>query len=123
MLALFQTLPWRGNVRQLLNVLWNIVVLHSGPVVTMNMLPAELRQSVPEPAPASPAQPHLPAAEALDAFAGMTMDQIEQLLVERVIERNGGSLPRAARELALSPSTLYRKRERWLASPPFASGS
>ena len=84
---------------------------------------AELRQSVPEPAPVSPAQPHLPATEALDAFAGMTMDQIEQLLVERVIERNGGSLPRAARELALSPSTLYRKRERWLASPPFASGS
>jgi len=48
----------------------------------------------------------------------MTMDQIEQVLIERVIARNGGSLPRAARELALSPSTLYRKRERWLAAPP-----
>ena len=120
-LALFQTLPWRGNVRQLRNVLWNIVVLNPGPVVTMEMLPAELRQSVPEAVPAPPVPHPLGAAEALDAFAGMTMDQIEQLLVERVIERNGGSLPRAARELALSPSTLYRKRERWLASPPFAS--
>lgn len=118
-LALFRTLPWPGNVRQLLNLLWNIVVLHPGPVVTMGMLPVELRLSVHEPALPQPAAQALPAAEALDAFAGLTMDQIEQLLVERVIERNGGSLPRAARELALSPSTLYRKRERWLASPPF----
>ena len=122
-LALFQTLPWRGNVRQVLNVLWNIVVLNSGPIVTMAMLPAEMRQTPPAAAPAPTAEQPMLENGALDVFAGMTMDQIEQLLIERVIERNGGSLPRAARELALSPSTLYRKRERWLASPPFGTDS
>jgi transcriptional regulator of acetoin/glycerol metabolism len=29
------------------------------------------------------------------------------------IDSNSGSLPAAARSLGISPSTLYRKRERW----------
>ena len=39
---LFRTLEWRGNVRQLLNVLRNVVVLHDGPLVLREMLPADL---------------------------------------------------------------------------------
>ena len=117
-LSLFQKMPWPGNVRQLLNVLWNVVVLHPGPVVKLAMLPADVRLTTPEVAQEIALKPQDQTRNALDELAGMTMDQIEQVLIERVIERNGGSLPRAARELALSPSTLYRKRERWLAKPP-----
>jgi len=119
--ALFQQLPWHGNVRQLLNLLWNVVVLNPGPVVTLAMLPADLEGGATAKASQAATSAPLPLAQAhdlFDALAGMTMDQIEQVLIERVIARNGGSLPRAARELALSPSTLYRKRERWLAAPP-----
>ena len=36
-------------------------------------------------------------------------------MVDLAIRNAGGSLPGAARALGLSPSTLYRKRERWLA--------
>ena len=117
-LSLFQKMPWPGNVRQLLNVLWNVVVLHPGPVVKLAMLPADVRHTTPEAVQEIALKPQDQTRNALDELAGMTMDQIEQVLIERVIERNGGSLPRAARELALSPSTLYRKRERWLAKPP-----
>ena len=117
-LSLFQKMPWPGNVRQLLNVLWNVVVLHPGPVVKLAMLPADVRHTTPEAVQEIALKPQDQTRNALDELAGMTMDQIEQVLIERVIERNGGSLPRAARELALSPSTLYRKRERWLANPP-----
>ena len=47
------------------------------------------------------------------ALRGLTLDQIERIAVEGAIEREGGSLPAAARALGVSPSTLYRKRERW----------
>ncbi len=49
----------------------------------------------------------------LAQFDGMTMDQIENLIIEYFIEKHGGSVPSAARKLGLSPSTIYRKRERW----------
>ena len=40
--AILTTRPWPGNVRQLLNVVRNIVVLHDGPTVTAALLPAEI---------------------------------------------------------------------------------
>ena len=40
--AILTSRPWPGNVRQLLNVIRNIVVLHDGPLVTADMLPTEI---------------------------------------------------------------------------------
>lgn len=45
--------------------------------------------------------------------AGLTLDEIEKMAVEAAIEQNGGSVPKAARSLAVSPSTLYRKLDGW----------
>jgi len=52
-------LPWPGNVRQLLNVLRNIVVLNDGPVVTSAMLPLEIMQFSGEATPQAHAQQDL----------------------------------------------------------------
>ncbi|MEO0362624.1 MAG: helix-turn-helix domain-containing protein, partial [Pseudomonadota bacterium] len=38
---------------------------------------------------------------------------VEQELIEATIKANGGSIPKAARVLKVSPSTIYRKREAW----------
>lgn len=110
--ALFRRLPWPGNVRQLLNVIRNVVVLNDGGLVTQAMLPDDLgdtsiqthlsgsaRQMAPEPL--------------LDALIGKTMAEIEQAVIEATLARHGGSVPKAARELDVSPSTLYRKIEGW----------
>ena len=43
--ALFRQMRWPGNVRQLQNVIRNIVVLHDGEFVTPDMLPLGLRES------------------------------------------------------------------------------
>lgn len=113
---LFRRLPWPGNVRQVLNVMRNVVVLHDGPVVTLDMLPQEALLP-PGPAPAAPPAP-LPAAAPPDLgqmLAGRTLAEIERLAIEAAIARHGGSLPRAARELGVAASTLYRKREAWAA--------
>jgi two-component system, repressor protein LuxO len=107
---LFKTLPWPGNVRQLINVLRNVVVLNQGPLVTPEMLPPDLlseRQS------ATPAAPNTPAPSVLGDLAGRTLAQIERIAIEDALERHGGSVPKAARELDVSASTIYRKLDAW----------
>ena len=48
-----------------------------------------------------------------EAFVGMPLVDIERLVIEATIRACGGSLPKAARVLGVSPSTLYRKRAGW----------
>ncbi len=52
-------------------------------------------------------------ATAADAFVGMSLSEVERLVIEATIRACGGSLPKAARVLGVSPSTLYRKRAGW----------
>ena len=113
MLTLFRRLPWPGNVRQVLNVIRNVVVLHPGGLVTPGMLPENLfAQDEPRPPPAPlPA----PAGQITlsDDLLNRPLAQIERMVIEAVLDRHGGSVPKAARTLELSPSTLYRKLESW----------
>jgi DNA-binding NtrC family response regulator len=109
--ALFQRLDWPGNVRQLLNVMRHVVVLNDGPAVTRAMLPAEL-VSGPE-APRRAAPPQQKSDLPLDGLIGRTLAEIERLVIEETIARHAGSVPKAARMLDVSPSTLYRKMEAW----------
>ena len=116
--ALFQRMTWPGNVRQLLNVLRNVVVLNDGPIVTLAMLPTGVNHAPEAIAPPPPAAAAPLPQATLDSFAGKTLAQIEQIVIEDAIARAGGSVPRAARMLDVSPSTLYRKREAWLPVKP-----
>ena len=108
----FRIMPWPGNVRQLQNLLRNIVVLNDGPVVTPDMLPHE-EIHLDLAGETAPLQGQDPTGTALNALQGRTLAEIEQLVIEHAIARHGGSVPKAARALDLSPSTIYRKRESW----------
>lgn len=101
--------PWPGNVRQLQNSLRRAVVMASGP----SLAPGDIAFA--DPAPTAGDLP-APVAGAVPDFAGLTLEAIERQAIEQAIARAGGSLPEAARALGVSPSTLYRKRERWAAS-------
>jgi two-component system, repressor protein LuxO len=110
---LFLRLPWPGNVRQLLNVIRNIVVLNDGQLVTMDMLPDDLA-----PTPVKWAGPTtVPAARPAEltsvGLVGKTLAEIEREVIEATLASCGGSVPKAARILDLAPSTLYRKMEGW----------
>lgn len=111
--ALLPRLPWPGNVRQLLNVIRNVVVLNEGGWVTPEMLPPGLEAE--RGAPGAFAALPAPAAEgpALASLVGLTLAEAERRLIEATLARHGGSVPRAARILDVSPSTLYRKIEGW----------
>lgn len=119
----FAAHPWPGNVRQLLNLLRSVVMLHDGPELELSMLPAEFlcglnragEQRVSQAGPsAEPTTVNgFEGAIAALAASGRSFAEIERDLIEAVIEHNDGSVPQAARQLGLSPSTLYRKREAW----------
>ncbi len=108
--ALFRRLPWPGNVRQVLNVIRNVVVLNDGGIVRRDMLPRDLAEArAPDDRPPLPA----PDAPELDSLIGKTMAQIERQVIEATLAHHKGSVPRAARMLDIAPSTLYRKMEGW----------
>ncbi len=118
--------PWPGNVRQLLNVIRNVVVLHDDALVRLEMLPDEIAPATAEPhglvgtVTALPAQYHaalLPEPGDLRAqvepLVGRPLADVEREFIEATIAACDGSVPRAARMLELSPSTIYRKLETW----------
>ena len=112
--------PWPGNVRQLLNVLRNVVVLHDGEAVTAEMLPRDLHAGATQPAhkgngaTAPDDRSDAAVPEATDDLIGQPLAEIERIVIERTIARYGGSIPKAARVLDVAPSTLYRKRDAWM---------
>jgi DNA-binding NtrC family response regulator len=111
--ALFRAHPWPGNVRQLLNVIRNVVVLNKGGLVTPGMLPDDIVQDTALSGQAMPGAAELSAHGPRDAFAGLTLAEVERQAVLAALSRNGGSVPRAARDLDVAPSTLYRKLQAW----------
>ncbi|MDB5572523.1 MAG: ATPase [Hyphomicrobiales bacterium] len=133
---------WPGNVRQLQNAVRSIVVLNEGELVTPEMLPREVlagigagRLTMSPVAPALP-PPLLPGAfapvderpaDALQpvpasaAAPGLSrsaqpitpLETVIRQTIEHAIERSGGSIPKAAAALEVSPSTLYRRIQAW----------
>lgn len=104
----FKQYEWPGNVRQLQNVLRNVVVLNEGREITLNMLPPPLNQpseniiSVPK-VNAAPVSVH-------EIFP---LWMTEKQAIEKAIEACDGNIPRAAGYLDVSPSTIYRKLQTW----------
>lgn len=113
---------WPGNVRELQNTLRRAIIISSGDKLDLAGIGALPQRPVvpdaPSPVPAAeaaaPVVTTIEAQSALTAdFSGMTLDQIERLAIEQAIARNSGNIVQAARGLGVSPSTIYRKLERW----------
>jgi DNA-binding NtrC family response regulator len=103
--------PWPGNVRQLQNVLRNVVVLHDGDTVLPSMLPPPLSG---QPAPAAAGAPVPPPAAAAGSPPPVrALWIVEKEAIEAAIASCDGNIPRAAQLLEISPSTIYRKRLSW----------
>ena len=105
---------WPGNVRQLQNVIRNIVVLQDGEEVTREMLP-DLMHGMTTPTTRAPAaQPAAGADESPGAERPIEpLWLVEKRAIEDAITRCDGNIPRAAALLEISPSTIYRKKTGW----------
>ena len=114
---LFRQMPWPGNVRQVLNVIRNVVVLNAGGVVELDMLPEDLSHRLTEPGAQAAIAPKPTDDPDLAGLLGRPLHEVERLFVMATLSQHGGSVPKAARSLDLSASTLYRKLEGWARKP------
>lgn len=102
---------WPGNVRQLQNVLRNVVVLNQGKEITLDMLPPPLNEPVVVAKPV--------ASITVSSFGPQDIEPLwlsERRTIEQAIEACDGNIPQAAKHLDVSPSTIYRKIQAWNAS-------
>lgn len=176
--ALFARYSWPGNIRQLQNIIRNIVVLNNGTEVTLSMVPRPVNSGTDDDhfgsASIEAPPPHPVVSnefgdtgrlwegdpEALAFLAGARQMRkvvenrqsrktgdlvaagghpdsmfggpshavggdglgyseikplwmVEKQAIEEAIERCGGSIPKAAEALGVSPSTIYRKKQSW----------
>jgi DNA-binding NtrC family response regulator len=89
---------WPGNVRQLANVINNMVVLAEGERLDVD--------DIADPAIRGATQ-IVPAAA--PALANLTLEEIERLAIQAALRQNDGNRERAAKQLGIGARTLYRK--------------
>ncbi len=116
---IFKNSDWPGNVRQLMNVIRNTVVLNNGQIVVPDMLPSELTMTR-----SGGDQSNIVSGNgnylrynqlsgSLAPFIGTSLASMERDFIEATIDHCDGSIPKAAKMLDVSPSTIYRKKESW----------
>jgi PAS domain S-box-containing protein len=83
-----------GNVRELENIIEQAFVLCQGDLIELHHLPTELRPIGPDVYPGA---------------GPMSLQSMEKLLIYDALRRHKGSRTKAARQLGINQSTLYRK--------------
>jgi PAS domain S-box-containing protein len=91
-----------GNVRELENIIEQAFVLCRDRIIELHHLPTELR--------------HIGSSR----YAGsgpMSLESMEKVLIREALRRHKGNRTKAARQLGINPSTLYRKMKALGISP------
>ena len=110
----FENYDWPGNIRELQNVIRNIVVLNNTKVITPELLPSPLNRFAS--AVASSSSPPVPLEKKPDNRKNKDIQPLwlaEKEIIEHAIAACDGNIPRAAALLEISPSTVYRKKQAW----------
>jgi NtrC-family two-component system response regulator AlgB len=95
---------WPGNMRELRNTIERSVILAAGDRINETDLPLEVRGGAPAGADGSDGRSY-------EAGAMISMDELEQMHIRRVLDRTS-SLIEAAQILGIDQATLYRKRKK-----------
>jgi DNA-binding NtrC family response regulator len=96
---------WPGNIRQLQNILRQIIVMNNGKRITASMLPNEIVKATSEKeAKMSPSRTN---------FIIQPLARTEREVIEHTIDYCDGNILKAAALLDISPSTIYRKKIQW----------
>jgi two-component system response regulator HydG len=90
---------WPGNVRQLKNVIENMVVLSAGARLSHESLPSDIR----------PAGGDVTLAGGMNNLVGISIEQAEKELIRNTLKMVNGKREEAARILGIGERTLYRK--------------
>ncbi len=91
-MGVLKSLAWRGNIRELRNVIERAVILAEGSAIQP--------QDLPTPQPAGPAH-------------ATSLMEVEQVHIRKILEHTGNNKTRAASLLGIGLATLYRKMEEY----------
>ena len=97
---LCQRFPWPGNVRQLRNVIERLVLICHNSTIGVNELPDFLRQ-------------HDQTATAFAIRAGMTLAEVEKLLIRQTLTQVTANREEAAKLLGISRRSLQYKLKQY----------
>ncbi len=103
-LQLFQQYDWPGNIRELQNLIQQLVSTIQHPVIMEAMLPDNIKKN------AFSSDKKL--LEGLNHIS-LPLWKIEKRAIEQAITLCGGNIPKAASMLDIAPSTIYRKKQLW----------
>jgi DNA-binding NtrC family response regulator len=92
--------PWPGNVRELEHAVERSILMAQGQEILAENLGLHRRSD---------------AGVEMDS---LTLDEAERILIVKALDRNKGTVSRAAADLGLSRSALYRRLQRYDLSPP-----
>lgn len=99
---------WPGNVRELENIVRYAIIMHSGDIVTADML--NFHGGRPRP-------PGEESAALLSEFRNpgdiRPLEEIERKIIESAVAACGGNVSDAARRLGINPATIHRKQKLW----------
>ena len=101
---------WPGNVRQLLNVVQNIVVMAAGETegkdvsVDVRHVPAEVQSE-------AEGDGELTGTGAGGSLAGPSLEALEKRAIRETLKLTGGNREQTAKLLGIGERTLYRKRK------------
>ncbi|MFS8036005.1 sigma-54-dependent transcriptional regulator [Xanthobacter sp. AM11] len=117
--AALRARSFRGNVRELQNLMRRAVIQGEGPAVVPDML-AETESAHPGGEESAPRPPQTSGPGWFGTAAGWAgparvepLSVVERRAIEAAIAAFDGNISLAAAALDLSPSTLYRKKQAW----------
>lgn len=95
-MAILKRQPWKGNVRELRNVIERSLIIADGDVLTADVLPLPMQH---------------PASASSDDYAGFDLSEVEKRHILKVLQYTRGNKTETSRLLGIGLTTLYRKIE------------
>ncbi|WP_200976257.1 sigma-54 dependent transcriptional regulator [Echinicola sp. 20G] len=97
-LQLLQHYSWPGNIRELQHAIERAIIMAEGDELDSRdffFLSSK------------------PATEKVNHNATLNLDEVEKNVIQKAIDKNGGNISKAAKELGLTRASLYRRLEKY----------
>lgn len=91
--------PWKGNVRELRNVIERSIIIADGDTLSVEALPLDMQR--------------LSSSSASSPYSGFNLSGVEKMHIRKVLQYTGGNKTETSRLLGIGLTTLYRKIEEY----------
>lgn len=91
--------PWKGNVRELRNVIERSIIIADKDVLSVEALPLDMQQHS--------------GNTSVGSYSGFNLSGMEKMHIQKVLQHTGGNKTETSRLLGIGLTTLYRKIEEY----------